>query len=92
MPTKGILDDYLNKEVTLILDIGFGLDNAQKPIKARGNLVESNEAYKDSYALLIIGWTAVLGFTVSEAKAELILGDNGVLENITLTVIPTEVF
>lgn len=92
---SGILDAYIGKEVDLIVDLGNPILAAtvSEPIKVRGNLNVSKDSTSDNeYVLLISGWDAFLTFDVNQAMVKLDLGEHGVPEDITITVLPKEIF
>jgi hypothetical protein len=93
MAMKGILDAYVGKEVHLLLDLGDRSIGGQPPIKVSGRLVEpKGSEHIDEYALLITDWDVFVTFEVSEAMVKLELGEGGVVEDITITVLPKEIF
>jgi hypothetical protein len=93
MSVKGILDAYVDKNVNLVIDLGDRSIGGQPPIKVEGNLVEPDDSeHIDEYRLLISEWDASITFTVREAMVKLELGKGGVVEDITITVLPEEIF
>lgn len=92
MAMKGMLDKYVGCNVNLVLDMGVETKEI-KPIKVVGKLVEPRDGeHIDEYSVLINDWEALITFTVSQAMVKLELGDQGVVEEITLTVLPQEEF
>lgn len=92
---SGILDAYIGKEVNLIVDLGDPNLSAtvSEPIKVRGNLnVPKDSALESEYVLLISDWDANVTFNVREAMVKLELGEAGVPNDITITVLPKEIF
>ena len=96
---KGILDDYKNKTVTLIMDLGdpsIGSyeqgTQGQGAIKVEGMLIGLKDEPLNMYTLLISGWKAELTFNVARARVKIDLGEFGTETAITITVLPKEIF
>jgi hypothetical protein len=93
MAVQGILDAYVGKDVNLIIDLGDRSVGGQPPIKISGNLVEPDDSeHIDEYRLLISEWEASITFTVNEATVRLELSEGGVVEDITIVVLPKEIY
>ena len=93
MTTKGILNAYVGKNVKLIIDLGDRSIGGQPPINVSGNLVEPKDSeHVDQYNLLISDWDAYVSFTVNQAMVRLELSEGGVVEDITITILPKEIF
>ena len=90
----GILTAYVGKEISLIIDLGdINLAGGQNPIKVEGNLVEPKDSENiNEYRLLISDWDAYITFIVNEAMVKLVLSEGGEVEDITITVLPKEIF
>ena len=96
---KGILNDYKNKTVTLIMDLGDLLigsyeqgTQGQGAIKVEGMLIGLKDEPLNMYTLLISGWKAELTFAVAKAKVTIDLGESGSEDAVTITVLPEEIF
>ena len=89
---KGILTKYLNKHVSLIIDLGDKDLGGQDPIKVEGTLMTLHDAPLNEYRLRITDWVAEITFTVVRALVKLELGKDGEVEGITITVLPQEEF
>ena len=91
---RGILTDYVGKNVSLSIDLGdINLAGGQNPIKVDGNLVEPNDSEcHNEYRLLISDWDASIRFIVNEAMVKFHLDEDGEVYDITITVLPREVF
>ena len=93
MADKGMLDAYVGKDVNLIMDLGdISLRGGQNPIKVSGNLAIPINCPVNEYRLLISDWDASIKFTVVEAMVKLVLSEGGEVEDITITVLPKEIF
>ena len=90
----GMLAAYVGRNVNLIMDLGdISLAGGQNPIKVSGNLVEPKDSEDvDTYSLLISDWDASITFVVQEAMVKLVLIEGGEVEDITITILPKEIF
>ena len=91
---RGILTAYVHKNITLIMDLGDpSLAGGQHPLKVEGNLVEPKDSeHKDEYSLLVSDWNASVRFIAREAMVKFHLDEDGEVYDITITVLPQEVF
>ena len=93
MNNRGILSAYVGRDVDLIIDLGdTSLSGGQHPIKVRGNLVQALSEEINSYTVLISDWDASVSFVVNQAIVKLVLDGYGEPEDITITVLPREMF